>query len=173
MFSLVFILKEYYIEKRKLIQSPLVTIIKVCYIFNMTKEKLSKYLMYIAVIFIMVSAFLVNSYKSKMKEAARLPFYNVKLENIEDGVYNGSAYTSFAHVQVKVTVSNHKLITIETIECEGSEVGKAINVLQEMVEQNKIVVPAKKGREIGTMVFISCVDNALHGKDVIISDNAD
>lgn len=136
----------------------------------MSKEKLSKYLMYFAVIFIMVAAFLVNSHKTKLKEAARLPFYNVNLENIEDGEYNGSTYTSFAHVQVKVTISNHKLVKIEATECEGTEVGKALDVLQEMVEKNTIVVPAKKGREIGTMVFISSVDNALHGKDVIMSD---
>ena len=139
----------------------------------MIKNSSVKVLSIVALIFLMICGYIVNSHRTKLNEAARLPFYNVNLENIEDGVYNGKTYTSFAHVQVKVTVSNHKLITIETTECEGSEVGKAINVLQEMVEQNKIVVPAKKGREIGTMVFISCVDNALHGKDVIISDNAD
>ena len=139
----------------------------------MIKNSSVKVLSFLALIFLMICGYIVNNHRTKLNEAARLPFYNVKLENIEDGVYNGSAYTSFAHVQVKVTVSNHKLIKIETTECEGTEVGKAINVLDEMVEKNKIVIPAKKGREIGTMVFISSVDNALHGKDVIISDQAD
>lgn len=136
----------------------------------MKKQDLTKYLSLIALIFIMFCAYTVNSRRSKMNEVARLPFYNIQLQNVKDGIYEGKTYTTFAHVQLKVKIQNHKIVDIETIECEGQEVGKAAGVLQEMVEKNTIVVQAKKGREIGTMIFISCVDNALYGKDEILTE---
>lgn len=139
----------------------------------MIKENTVKYLSLFALIFLMIGAYMINSHRSKIKEAARLPFYNVQIENIDDGTYSGKTYTSFAHVQVEVTIKNHKLEKIIATECEGTEVGKAVGVLQEMVDKNQIVLPAKKGQEIGTMIFISCVDSALHGKDVIVGEKID
>lgn len=136
----------------------------------MKKEDYTKYLSFFALVFVMICAYVINSHRSKMNEVARLPFYNVDLSQVEDGTYSGKTYTTFAHVQVEVTVKNGKLVNIVSTECEGAEVGKAAGVLQEMVLQNKIVVSAKKGQEIGTMVFISCVDCALHGKDDVISE---
>lgn len=130
----------------------------------MKKENLAKTLAFVAVIFIMLSSYILNRHKAKIVEVSKLPFYQTDLELVEDGTYSGKTYTSFAHVQVEVTVKNHKLENIVTTECDGLEVVKAKNVLQKMVEQNKILIPAQKGEEIGTMVFISCVDGALHGE---------
>lgn len=130
----------------------------------MKKENLSKILAFVAVIFIMVSAYVLNRHKAKIIEASKLPFFNTELSQVEDGIYSGKTYTSFAHVQVDVTVENHRLEKIVATECDGIEVVKAKDVLQKMVEQNKIVIQAQKGEEIGTMIFISCVDSALHGE---------
>ena len=129
------------------------------------KENLPKILAFVAVIFIMICAFVVDRQKTKIAEATKLPFHNVDLAKVEDGVYAGKTYTSFAHVQVEVTVKDGKLVKIDATECDGLEAVKAKDVLQKMVEQNKIVIPAQKGEEIGTLVFISCVDCALHSKN--------
>lgn len=135
----------------------------------MKKENFAKTLAFVAVIFIMLSAYILNRHKAKIIEASKLPFYQVNLEQVEDGVYPGKTYTSFAHVQLEVTVKNHTITDISASECDGLEVVKAKNVLQRMIEQNKIIVPAQKGEEIGTMVLISCVDGALHGQDDVIT----
>ncbi len=130
----------------------------------MKKENLAKTLAFIAVIFIMLSAYILNRHKAKVIEASKLPFYQTNLEQVEDGVYSGKTYTSFAHVQLEVTVKNHTIIDISVSECDGVEVVKAKDVLQKMIQENAIVIPAQKGEEIGTMVLISCVDGALHGE---------
>lgn len=129
----------------------------------MEKNKLPKFLAVVAVVFLMISLFIINKYKAKINEAAKLPFYKIELSDVEDGIYKGKTYTSFAHLQLKVFVENHQIKEIEILECDGLEVVKAKNVVQEMTKNNKIVVPAKKGEEIGTMIFISCVDCALSG----------
>ena len=65
------------------------------------------------------------------------------------------------HVQLSVTVQNHTITDIKIIENKGSYGQKAKQIVQSMLEENKTVVPLIKGDEIGSLVFISCADNAL------------
>ena len=96
------------------------------------------------------------------KEAAKLPFYNVKPADVADGTYRGKTYTRFLHVQLDVTVESGKLTKIEIIENEGTGGKKITPLLDEMIAQNTSVVPALKGDELASIVFIACVDDALH-----------
>ncbi len=96
------------------------------------------------------------------KEAAKLPFYNVQPADVADGTYRGKTYTRFLHVQLDVTVESGKLTKIEIIENEGTGGKKITPLLDEMIAQNTSVVPALKGDELASIVFIACVDDALH-----------
>lgn len=96
------------------------------------------------------------------KEAAKLPFYNVQPADVADGTYRGKTYTRFLHVQLDVTVESGKLTKIEIIENEGTGGKKITPLLEEMIAQNTSVVPALKGDELASIVFIACVDDALH-----------
>ena len=96
------------------------------------------------------------------KEAAKLPFYNVQPADVADGTYLGKTYTRFLHVQLDVTVESGKLTKIEIIENEGTGGKKITPLLDEMIAQNTSVVPALKGDELASIVFIACVDDALH-----------
>lgn len=96
------------------------------------------------------------------KEAAKLPFYNVQPADVADGTYRGKTYTRFLHVQLDVTVESGKLTKIEIIENEGTGGKKITPLLDEMIAQNTSVVPALNGDELASIVFIACVDDALH-----------
>ena len=122
----------------------------------------AKLLSYFAIVFVMFCGYLILRHKNQITEAKNLPFYNVSLEQVEDGTYTGKTYTSFMHVQLEVTVKNHTLASINVIENKGSKGQKVEPILQTMIEQNKTVVPAIKGEELASLVFISCVDTALH-----------
>ena len=131
---------------------------------NVSKVKVStsKLLMYFAVVFVMFCSYLIVRHKSQVQEAKNLPFYNTPLEAVADGTYYGKTYTKFLHVQLEVTVQNHQLKEIKIIENKGSQGQKVQPIIQEMIKQNKVVVPAIKGEELASLVFISCVDTALH-----------
>jgi len=128
-----------------------------------TSPKLStaKLLSYFAIIFVMFCGYLIMRHKNQINEAKNLPFYNVSLEQVQDGTYTGKTYTSFMHVQLEVVVKNHIMEAINVIENKGSQGIKVEPILQTMLEQNKTVVPAIKGEELASLVFISCVDSAL------------
>lgn len=131
---------------------------------NVSKVKLptAKLLMYFAVVFVMFCSYLIVRHKNQVLEAKNLPFYNTSLEAVDDGTYYGKTYTKFLHVQLEVTVQNHQLQNIKVLENKGSQGQKVEPILQEMIKQNKVVVPAIKGEELASLVFISCVDSALH-----------
>ena len=99
--------------------------------------------------------------RSYYKQAAKLPFYNVQPEQVEDGTYRGKMYTRFLHAQVDVTVADHKLTKIEIVENEGSFGKKIEPLFDKMIEQNTSVVEAVEGEELASIVFIACVDDAL------------
>lgn len=122
----------------------------------------AKILAVVAVLFLMAGGWLLARRRANITEAAKLPFYNVELSEVEDGEYYGKTYTSFLHLQLKVFVQNHTITNIEVIESEGIDSETAKPILQDMIAQNKVVVKAIKGAELGSLVYISCVDGALY-----------
>ena len=122
---------------------------------------MSSILMVIALIVLMAGGYLVARKRARLREAASLPFYKTELAQFADGEYEGKTYTSFLHLQLKVTVENHKIIKIDVLENEGIDGEKAKPIIQKMIEQNEVVVPAVKGAELGSLVYISCVSTAL------------
>ena len=132
---------------------------------NRNKDGLSKVLMAVAIVCLMAGGYLIARRKMRFREAASLPFYKIELSQVNDGMYEGKTYTSFLHLQLKVTVEDHKIKSIDVLENEGIDAETARPIIQKMIEQNSIVVPAIKGAELGSLVYISCVSNALNGAE--------
>ena len=128
------------------------------------KPDYSKFLMFAAIIFIVFCGYIIARKKIQLREAASLPFYKIELEQIADGTYSGKTYTSFLHLQLDVKIENHKITDIIVIENDGIDGEKARPIIQKMIEQNSVVVPAVKGAELGSLVYISCVSTALAQK---------
>ena len=133
------------------------------------KSDISSILMLLALICLMAGGWYISRKRARLKEASSLPFYKIELSQIADGEYEGQTYTSFLHLRLKVTVENHKLKNIEVLENDGLDGETAKPIIEKMLEQNKIVVPAVKGAELGSLIYISCVSTALNASNS--SDN--
>ena len=125
------------------------------------KTDYSKYLMIVALICLMAGGYIVSRKKIQLREAANLPFYKIELSEIEDGIYTGNTQTSFLHLELEIQVEKHQIKNIKVLKNDGLDGEKARPIIQEMINQNKIVVPAIKGAERGSIVYISCVSTAL------------
>lgn len=112
-----------------------------------------------------VMMYIKNRHQNQYKEIAKLPFYNISVSNVEDGTYHGKTYTSFQHIQLDVSIKDHKITKIDIIENEGSYGQKVAPIIDEMILQNQSVVTAIKGDEIASILFIICVDDALKNGD--------
>lgn len=124
----------------------------------------SKFLMLAALIILMAGGYIVNRKKLQLREAANLPYYKIELSEIEDGIYTGKAETSFLHLELEINVENHQIKKINVLQNDGIDGEKARPIIDEMIAQNKIVVPAIKGAERGSLVYISCASTALARK---------
>ncbi len=124
----------------------------------------SKFLMLAALIILMAGGYIVNRKKLQLREAANLPYYKVELSEIEDGIYTGKAETSFLHLELEIKVENHQIKDIKVLQNDGIDGEKARPIIDEMIAQNKIVVPAIKGAERGSLVYVSCASTALARK---------
>ena len=125
---------------------------------------ISKFLMIAALILLMAGGYVINRKKLQFREAANLPYYQIELSDIEDGLYKGQAQTSFLHLELEVQIENHQIKDIKVLQNDGLDGEKARPIISEMIAQNKIVVPAVKGAERGSLVYISCVSTALARK---------
>ncbi len=128
-------------------------------------SEMSSILMVIALISLMAGGYLIARRKARIKEAARLPFYKIEMSQVADGEYYGKTYTSFLHLQLNIIVENHQLKDIQVLENEGIDGETARPIIQKMIEENSVVVPAIKGAEIGSLVYISCASSALYISD--------
>ena len=124
--------------------------------------EMPKILMLAALICLMAGGYFIARKKAYFREATKLPFYKIEMSDVSDGVYEGKTYTSFLHLQLRVTVENHQIKNIEILENDGLDGETARPILEKMIEKNSPIVPAVKGAETGSLVYISCVSSALH-----------
>ena len=125
-------------------------------------SNLAKILAVIALITIMLGGYILNRRKSHVNEATKLPYYNVTLEQVPDGTFSARTKTSFLHIELTVTVQDHQIKDIKIIESEGLDSQTAKPILEKIKQENKTAVQAIKGAELGSLVYISCVDSALY-----------
>ncbi len=128
---------------------------------NWFNSKILTAILVVICIILTFAMYMQRRTRNYYKEAAKLPFYNVQAAEVMDGTFHGKAYTRFIHVQLDVTVQNHKITDIKITENEGLGGKKIEPLLNEIITQNDSVVPALKGDELASIVFIACVDDAL------------
>lgn len=123
---------------------------------------LAKAMAVVALISVMLGGFIISRRKNQVREVTNLPYHNVELEQVPDGIYTARTETSFLYVELAVTVQNHKIVNIKVTESEGLDSVPAKPILDKIIQENKTAVQAIKGAELGSIVYISCVDSALY-----------
>lgn len=113
------------------------------------------------IVVLMFFSYKLKNERSQIEESKKLPFYNVKVEDVQDGTYISSTKTSFLHLKLSVTVKDKKITNINILEKKGSKGKKVDSIINKMIEQNKTTVSAIEKEELASFVFISCVDSAL------------
>lgn len=106
--------------------------------------------------------FMQKQSRKRIEEVSKLPFYNISLEDVDDGNYSYRTETSFYIVEVEVSVENHQLKNITVIDNSGSAGKKIDTLIENMIKSNSFNIPVIEGDELGGIVLISCVNSALH-----------
>ena len=114
------------------------------------------------ILFLILATFLSNCSVENMMTP--LEFENISLLQISDGTFEGE-YTdpkSEGHAKVKVTVSQHKIETLEILENNCSMVGKKGEyIVNSIMEMQSLDVDAISGATITSTVIKKAVEDAL------------
>lgn len=128
---------------------------------NFFKDKKLVSFLFVFCIFMIISSYFIQKQRKQYNEVKKLPFYNIQIQDVQDGIYTNQTYTSFMHVSLEVHVQNQKITNIKILENIGSSGQLVEPIIQEMINQNKAIVPLIPKDELASLVFISCVDGAL------------
>lgn len=85
----------------------------------------------------------------------------VELDNVVDGVYEGSSETTLVKVNVRVTVRDGSIENIEILKHECGKGLPANIIVNDMISQNEIDVDAVSGATVSSEVIKDAVRNAL------------
>jgi uncharacterized protein with FMN-binding domain len=94
-------------------------------------------------------------------EMKSLEYYEVDLNELEDGVYQGKAETTFVKVEVEVEVNDHKSIRIDILKHDNGIGKRAEHITEDMINMNTYEVDAVSGATSSSQVIKSAVSDAL------------
>lgn len=111
----------------------------------------------IGTLIIMILSMLIKM-ESEMKS---LEYYDVDLNELEDGVYQGKAETTFVKVKVEVEVNDYKIIRIDILKHDNGIGKEAERITEDMINMNTYEVDAVSGATSSSQVIKSAVSDAL------------
>ena len=100
----------------------------------------------------------IGDYKAKVNA---LPFDEIDLTKVEDGVYEGQCDTGVVQARVQVTVRDHQLESIELLKHENGRGTPAEAILGQMVQEQTTAVDAVSGATCSSKVIRKAVENAI------------
>lgn len=121
-----------------------------------------KWIFIIFYIVIAICSYFIHLKRKQITETSKLRFNNVNIEYVENGTYIGKCQTSFLTIEVEVSVLNHKICQIEVLQNKGTISFKPEELINQIIDQNKVIVSVIKHYELQSIVFINAVDNALY-----------
>jgi uncharacterized protein with FMN-binding domain len=95
------------------------------------------------------------------KEVQNLNYSPVSLLEVEDGIYQGKAETTFVKVEVEVEVLDHEIIRIDLLKHDNALGKKAEVITENMILLNTFEVDAIGGATSSSQVIKSAVRDAL------------
>ena len=131
------------------------------------RRKQTMFLTILAVI-IVIAYFGVTTVKSYIKtieasleQIKNTPISDVDLSQVADGVYTGSCHVFPVTAEVKVTVENHRISSIELTKHISGRGSKAEVIPGRVVEAQTLTVDAVSGATYSSMVILRAIEDAL------------
>lgn len=97
-----------------------------------------------------------------LNKIRNMPIKNIDVTKVSDGIYKGEAQAGNYKYKLRVTVENHKIVTIEGLDNrESPYVTYAEGVFTKIIKQQKVDVDAITGATTTSKAFMKAVENAL------------
>ena len=99
-----------------------------------------------------------NTIQKAMDEQENI---DINMEQVADGIYNGSSDGGLVKVEVEVEVKDHKIVNINLLKHECGKGKPAESMLEEMVQNNTDDVDSVSGATASSKTIRNAVNKAL------------
>lgn len=99
-----------------------------------------------------------NTIQKAMDEQENI---DINMEQVADGIYNGSSDGGLVKVEVEVEVRDHKIVNINLLKHECGKGKPAESMLEEMVQNNTDDVDSVSGATASSKTIRNAVNKAL------------
>ena len=99
---------------------------------------------------------------SIVDKALRVPLRTPDLAALKDGVYEGSYTLSPVDVEVRVTVKNNRIETIDILKHEHGFGGPAEQISDDVLQKQSLDVDVISGSTVSSKCILKAIETALH-----------
>ncbi|MFZ5353423.1 MAG: FMN-binding protein [Bacillota bacterium] len=113
----------------------------------------------IAGVIICIAAF--KRIEANLSKLSGLPVVKIDLSTLSDGTYTGSYKAFPVEAEVKVTISNHRIVSIKLIKHNNGQGEAAAVIPERVVEAQTLEIDHISGATYSSKVILKAIENAL------------
>jgi len=121
-------------------------------------KKIVFLLMGIVVVVFLATMIFINKINSEVEKTV---IEDIKIENIEDGIYEGEYSISPVTANVRVIINNGKIGNIEILKHDNLLGEKAERITDQVVEKSSLKVDIVTGATASSKTILKAIENAL------------
>lgn len=128
-------------------------------------NKKTRFLLFIAIaiaVIYLAGYGAMSHIEANLKGLADLAISDIDLSKAKDGVYTGKHSVFPVSVEVKVTVTNHKIANIELIKHTNGQGTAAEIIPDKVIEAQTLQVDSVSGATYSSKVILKAIENALN-----------
>ena len=100
----------------------------------------------------------LSNYKTLVQE---IQFTSIDLPSVPDGIYTGDCNVDLIYAEVRVTIANGAIVSIELLRHDNGRGAPAEQIIDDMLVMQTTDVDAVSGATNSSMVIRKAVENAL------------
>lgn len=107
-----------------------------------------------------VAAYIAD-FREYQRKIAEITFADIDLENVEDGLYEGECDAGYIYARVEVEIRGGRIVSLQLLEHRNERGTGAENVIDAVLEEQKIDVDAVSGATNSSRVIKKAIENAV------------
>lgn len=125
------------------------------------KKKIMMWILIVLVLIFLAGQVVMKKIESNLNALMAMELVDIELDKTEDGVYTGSYSALPVAAEVKVTLEEHRIVSIELIEHKHGQGANAVILPEIVVQAQSLDVDLVAGATYSSKVILKAIEDAL------------
>ena len=125
----------------------------------MKKSKKVLLITFFVVLFLLITGKIIIG--NMVRNVQNISVFMPDLSNVQDGNYIGEYSITPVHVNVEVSVTNHRITNITILQHDNGLGSTAESIVNDVVEEQSLDIDAVSGATVSSKCILKAVENAI------------